>query len=273
MNELLKRSLTGLVFVSLIVLTCLFSFSLLALLMSFILYLGTIEFSRLLKLNKAEINLFQFTSVLFYSLIILPVFIDLGNFIHLPFAIVSAGIVILAGLKYFDLVFGLIYLTFPLALIFFTGTPDYRLENGEWVYNKQFSTELILLTFIFIWIFDSAAYIIGKIFGKNKMAPHISPGKTWEGFLGGFFITIIAAIVICETQNISESLLIPIAIITGVFGILGDLLESAIKRHAQVKDSGKILPGHGGILDRFDSVLLVFPIVVSYNYIYINFIA
>jgi phosphatidate cytidylyltransferase len=121
----------------------------------------------------------------------------------------------------------------------------------------------ILYSLFIIWATDSGAYFIGRAIGKRKLWPEISPNKTVEGFLGGIFCALIVAILFSLFSNIDASMLklIIITAILSVFGQMGDLVESALKRHFNVKDSGKILPGHGGILDRFDSLLFVWPLI------------
>lgn len=126
----------------------------------------------------------------------------------------------------------------------------------------------LLLTFLFIWMSDTAAYFVGKFFGKHKLAPHISPNKTVEGSLGGLFFTVLFAFTIANIFQYSVSLMMLLAIIVNVFAQLGDLVESAIKRQAKIKDSGNLLPGHGGILDRFDSALFAIPAV----YLFLSFV-
>lgn len=120
----------------------------------------------------------------------------------------------------------------------------------------------ILYAMLIVWLTDSGAYIFGRQFGKHKLAPKVSPNKTWEGsVLGTVAASIILAIYLhffpVGTLNLVE--MVGITIILSIFGQIGDLIESALKRHYGVKDSGKILPGHGGILDRFDSMLVVMP--------------
>lgn len=121
-------------------------------------------------------------------------------------------------------------------------------------------TYIVYALFI-IWATDSGAYFIGRAFGKKKLWPEISPKKTVEGFFGGIASALIVAILFVLFTEINESMwnLLWITTILSIFGQIGDLVESAIKRHYSVKDSGNILPGHGGILDRFDSLLFVLP--------------
>ena len=123
--------------------------------------------------------------------------------------------------------------------------------------------EWIVYCLLVVWTTDSGAYFVGRKFGKNKLWPEISPKKTIEGFVGGIVIAVIFAIGLQCIQPIMSNFvsLILITIVASMMGQMGDLVESAIKRHYNVKDSGNILPGHGGILDRFDSLLFVVPLL------------
>ena len=114
-----------------------------------------------------------------------------------------------------------------------------------------------------MWLTDTGAYIFGRLMGKHKLWPVISPNKTIEGFIGGLICSIIVPLVMLQFVdfNIAIWLLIIVTIILSMFGQLGDLVESGLKRHFGVKDSGRILPGHGGILDRFDSFMFVLPLL------------
>lgn len=119
---------------------------------------------------------------------------------------------------------------------------------------------VIIYLLIIIWSTDSFAYLVGRKIGKTKLAPKISPNKTWEGAIGGTVVaTALASIYLVAVEPIGMSLWISIivTILLSITGQIGDLLESFVKRYYGVKDSGNILPGHGGILDRFDSLLLV----------------
>ncbi|MDX9933337.1 MAG: phosphatidate cytidylyltransferase, partial [Bacteroidales bacterium] len=126
------------------------------------------------------------------------------------------------------------------------------------VFNSSVSWLLVLLAAI--WINDSMAYITGSLIGKHKLIERISPGKTWEGFLGGLIFTIATLLIINQIFFDFDAIsLAIIALVIVMSGTIGDLLESKLKREAGVKDSGNIMPGHGGILDRIDSLLVAAP--------------
>lgn len=153
------------------------------------------------------------------------------------------------------------YIALPLSTInllaFQTG------EEG--LYNAL----LPLSIFIFLWVNDTGAYCVGSLIGKHKLFPRVSPGKTWEGSVGGGLLVLVAAAVIGwltngETASLSIPVWMGLGLVVVVFGTLGDLVESMFKRTLGVKDSGNILPGHGGMLDRFDSSLMAIPAAVVY---------
>lgn len=128
-----------------------------------------------------------------------------------------------------------------------------------------YSPRWILFTFYFLWIYDSMAFVSGRLLGKHPVWPSVSPGKTWEGSIGGAIFTITLAIIFSRFMPVLSSWeWIGFAIIVVLFGSLGDFFESWMKRTAGVKDSGRILPGHGGILDRLDSLLLSAPFITLY---------
>lgn len=135
---------------------------------------------------------------------------------------------------------------------------------------KIVDPKLVLVLLATIWIADTAAYFAGKNFGKHKLAPTISPGKTWEGVAGALIgVTIFGAILYFGFDVKSLAILPALWIIAG-FGVIGDLFESMMKRQANIKDSGDLLPGHGGILDRIDGIIPSLPIAIlmiyAYNY-------
>ena len=129
-------------------------------------------------------------------------------------------------------------------------------------YFSSYNPNILLGSFILVWVNDSFAYLIGKNFGKQKLFPSISPKKTVEGFLGGLFFACIASYFIAHySDTLKFSHWLMLGIIISVFGTLGDLIESKFKRQAGVKDSGVIMPGHGGLLDRLDSIIFAAPFI------------
>ena len=128
--------------------------------------------------------------------------------------------------------------------------------------SGSFNSNTIVGMFILIWINDSFAYLIGSNFGRQKLFESVSPKKTVEGFLGGVFFSAIGSYFIFKyTNNLEFSNWLIISVIVSVFGTIGDLIESKYKRQANVKDSGNLMPGHGGLLDRLDSAIFVAPFV------------
>ena len=123
----------------------------------------------------------------------------------------------------------------------------------------------VMFILVLIWGADSGAYFAGRRWGSRKLAPHVSPGKTWEGVLGACSVTILLAIVGGIILDIPDFKLVPfilLCLLTTLFSVVGDLFESMLKRQAGVKDSGNVLPGHGGILDRIDSLVAGLPVFV-----------
>lgn len=126
--------------------------------------------------------------------------------------------------------------------------------------DKEFTPLLLLGVFMLIWVNDTGAYMVGKNFGRQKLFPSVSPKKTMEGFLGGLFFACVASYFIARfTGTLDFTNWLVLSIIASVFGTLGDLIESKFKRQANVKDSGVIMPGHGGLLDRLDSIIFAAP--------------
>ena len=125
---------------------------------------------------------------------------------------------------------------------------------------------IIISIFITLWATDSAAYFLGSAFGKHKLFPRVSPNKSWEGAIAGFIFAIVTMVVLNTIllSFISFTDALVIGIIIGLFGQIGDLIESLLKRDAGVKDSSNLIPGHGGVLDRFDSLFFSAPIIFLY---------
>ncbi|AUP80432.1 phosphatidate cytidylyltransferase [Flavivirga eckloniae] len=129
-------------------------------------------------------------------------------------------------------------------------------------YNEDYDPNILLGSFILVWVNDTFAYLVGKNFGKQKLFEKISPKKTVEGFLGGLFFSCVASYFIATfTGLLGFTSWLILSIIISVFGTLGDLIESKFKRQANVKDSGVIMPGHGGLLDRLDSIIFAAPFI------------
>jgi phosphatidate cytidylyltransferase len=156
--------------------------------------------------------------------------------------------------------FGIIYVAVPLSFANYLVFTDLSME----AYNHH----LLLAIFVLIWTYDTFAYLTGKYFGRHKLLEKVSPKKTWEGTLGGVIMSAAGGwLIYWFTGHLTWQHWIIIAILTAFSGTVGDLTESAFKRQVGVKDSGKILPGHGGMLDRFDAALFAIPVVTLYFYL------
>ncbi|MDY3350815.1 phosphatidate cytidylyltransferase [Riemerella anatipestifer] len=154
------------------------------------------------------------------------------------------------------LIFAVIYTVIPFS--FALGLPTFIKGLPE-----SFSMEVFWM-FVLIWSSDSFAYVFGRLFGKHKMAPKISPKKTWEGFIGGVLSTMLLGFFIEQNYTELRGNWILVGVLVSVFAPMGDLLESQLKRTFGVKDSGNIIPGHGGILDRLDSFMVCAPVLYLY---------
>jgi len=187
---------------------------------------------------------------------LLPVFILSYLLILIASAIFLRRHDILHGIIYS--VFGQIYITMPLSLLMFISySPDMAVSEYNWV--------PVLALFVFLWVNDTAAYFIGSLIGKHKLIEHISPKKSIEGFIAGIFFTILSSLIFDRLYpGFSTIFWMGLAAVVALFGTLGDLFESLIKRTCNVKDAGDLIPGHGGILDRVDSLLVTVPAVYLY---------
>ena len=156
--------------------------------------------------------------------------------------------------------FPIIWIVFPLSLIYF------------WNIQPE-ASPLIIALFIIIWLYDTLAYCAGSLVGKHPLFERISPKKSWEGFLFSLVITSLLSIGFYYIPYFNIDIFttyyhwIGLAVLVIIFGTFGDLIESMFKRASKIKDSGKLLPGHGGILDRFDSLLLAVPVAYFYYWV------
>jgi len=266
-NNFLKRIVTSAVFVIILIGSSLWNSTSFFVLFFSITLLGMVEFYRItFKIDhKPQIILGIVLGLIVFTSIFLVASSKLGNailLIYIPL-IITIFIVELFRNKEDPFgniaftIFGSIYIAVPFGLL------SYFVFNSQMGF--QYNPFILITYFILIWANDSGAYLVGSAFGKHKLFERISPKKSWEGFVGGAIFSLITAyIASLLIVQIKLADWLAISAITFTFGTLGDLFESLLKRGSNVKDSGNILPGHGGILDRFDSLLLSAPIVFVY---------
>jgi len=263
-NNFIKRTITGAFFVIFIIGSVLLNPWVFASLFLLVSVAGMFEYFRVM----ARLDLYpaRMTSLLVSVVVYAGVVSVLTGLLSPDY--LKAGIVIVPLLLIVELfrnkgnpfrnvaaaMLGIAWIVFPLALL--SGFFNPAADRG-WIHGGA-----LLGFFLILWIYDSGAYIVGSVAGKRKMLERISPGKSWEGFAGGTAAGLLTAYMISASFLEFSSLeWMLIAIVIIIFGTLGDLIESMLKRSAGIKDSGSLLPGHGGILDRFDAVLVAAPFV------------
>ena len=257
MNETLKRALSGAVYIILLLSCILYSKESLAILFSILLVFGVYEFAKMTSVNfYAGIVIAGFSYYLLYNE---SYNVLINNCITIFTVLISARLLYFLFQKKdkeFDIV------TQYLILIGYIIFP-FILTNYVPIGQKGYNSDILISIFILIWTNDTFAYLVGKNFGKNKLFPSVSPKKTIEGFIGGLLFSVIGGILLAKYFIEAKYVYfwIIIAIIVSIFSTLGDLIESKLKRVAGVKDSGTIMPGHGGILDRLDSIIFVIPFI------------
>ena len=261
MSKLLPRFITGVVFLGLVIVSVTISPWIFAALFGFFTVIGIIEFYRMSgmlgftpqKVTGIVIGFLTFLVLFSLTMEILPpemVFL-------LPVLMLSIPIIELFRQKptptsdWAQTLFAPMYIALPFGLMAnMLFLPD----------THEFSPKIILSFFAFVWISDTGAFCVGSLIGKHKLIPKISPKKTIEGLLGGIVFTLLSSIAVYHWVGVfSQAHWLIISLVTVIFATFGDLVESMVKRNAGVKDSGKMLPGHGGVLDRFDSTLLAVP--------------
>jgi len=200
-------------------------------------------FAIVLFLQNFELNIIIFLASLLWWLICIPLLVLFpfkeNIILHNQFVKTLIGIILLSATL--------------VAMVLLRNNPDY-------------GSEFVLYLILTIWFADSGAYFAGRAFGKTKLMPNVSPGKTWEGVAGAIAITLLgttAALYVLNIPSEHSLFFILLAVVTVAYSIVGDLSESMFKRMANLKDSGNLLPGHGGILDRIDSLMSAFPIFVA----------
>ncbi len=264
MNETLKRSISGAVYILLLIVSIICSKETFFILFGLFLLIAVFEFCELIHLNK-----------------IIPVIIAVllyGSITYLESKNQSLS-------KNFDYTLLIATLLISFRCIFFLFNDRHQKIEKVWKYLfllgyiilpfiiitkipfgiKGYNPKIIIGIFILIWTNDTFAYIVGKSIGKHKLYEKISPKKTIEGFIGGIFFAVIASYLIATYyiggKQAAQFIWLGFALIVGIFGTIGDLVQSKFKRIANVKDSGTIMPGHGGVLDRLDSVIFVAPFI------------
>lgn len=267
MKEAIVRSISGLLYISILVASILSSELIFISLFYLIGLVCLIEMQKLLHLRSYALYAVQ--ALLFYlfsylkfnqDATILLLFITIFvNLFLVKDLLVIKKIPVFEKKKYIIIIFYLIS-----SVIFLTLIPTIE---------GVFIPKLVVGIFVLIWTNDTFAYIIGKNFGRNKLYERISPNKTIEGFLGGLIFSGIASFFIYSyTQFLTFAIWLGLAIILSVFGTLGDLIQSKFKRQAGVKDSGTLMPGHGGLFDRLDSIIFASPFVYAYLYL-LNYVS
>ncbi len=285
MNETLKRALSGAVYITLLLTCILYSIESFFILFGIFLIIATYEFCDIIKINKfigiplaiviyGTVTLVSFykplvekglssitkkqlhldvdTDLVYKSLLLVTILVSI-KCIHFLFT--DSIKTISNSMKYLYLI-GYVILPF----LFIT-----KISFGQNKYNNK----IIIGLFILIWTNDTFAYLVGRSFGKHKLFERISPKKTIEGFIGGVTFAILAGFLLSKfyikpnPNFLQKSIIIwtTIAVLVGFMGTIGDLVESKFKRIAGVKDSGNIMPGHGGMLDRLDSIIFVAPFI------------
>ena len=279
-KNLIVRSITGVLFVAIMVAGFLNSMAMI-LLFTIITGLTLWEYTGLVNDRVADVNVNRFISTVggvyfFIAIAMWSISVVKGFAVMMPYVLTIIYLLIselyaknrnaVTNMAYTML--GQMYIALPLALI-----NVLAFKRDEYGNFSGYDMLLPLSVFILLWANDSGAYCFGSMFGKHKLFPRISPGKTWEGSVGGgIFAVVIAGVIGILANSGSEAHVLNVAQWLGlgavvvVFGTWGDLVESLFKRTIGVKDSGKILPGHGGMMDRFDSSLLAIPAAVLYLY-------
>lgn len=254
MNEVVKRTLSGIVYIILLVGAILYSVETFLLLFAVFFITAVIEFCKLYQINK-----------IYGLLLSVAIAVSLFFLNNHPYNSALLCVVPFSIFLMIDLFQNQSKIEQPLFkklihLIGYVTLPFFIITQLPYL-NGNYSPFLLLSIFIMIWCNDTFAYICGRLLGKHKLYEKISPKKTIEGFIGGLLFTQLAAFIIYKTSSLQISLIAWLLIALGisVLGTVGDLIESKYKRQAGVKDSGNIMPGHGGILDRFDSILFAAP--------------
>jgi phosphatidate cytidylyltransferase len=255
-KDILKRAITGVIFLVVLISAILYSPYTLTFIFFVVLLIGNAETNRMISIPTIHPQPIL-SGILTKLMYLLPVGYFLGLF---DLKWVLSILIVIVFIPIFELFRNLKHpmanIAYSILPAIYLGLPMATLVAIAW-HDGTFDPYMLLGLFIVIWVYDSGAYLFGTLLGKHKLFERISPKKTWEGAIGGGIVAVLTATFVLgyyiPTLTIFQWLIASILIV--VFGTFGDLMESLLKRSAGVKDSGNILPGHGGILDRFDSVL------------------
>lgn len=261
MKDLTKRTITGAIYVlSVIAAVCIDRY-VAAVYFGMIMILALREF--IIVSAKAEVRLnapmIYFVSVVSYLALVSHAF----GFAYSAIAMFASLLCIIAlaiSALYVKSATPFTSMAYSLTAVGYIVLP-LSLSNLLFAMHDYFDCNVLLSIFIFAWCNDTFAYLIGCKFGKRRLFERHSPKKSWEGFFGGFVATVLAGTLMWHFFGGNIYIWLLMAVVTTVVGTFGDLIESMFKRQMGVKDSGNILPGHGGILDRFDILLLVLPVM------------
>ncbi|QJP34449.1 phosphatidate cytidylyltransferase [Nonlabens sp. Ci31] len=279
MRELITRSISGIVYVSLVVLSALFSRDVFIILFCAFAFICLLELMPMIRLRQWFI--YPILPIAYYFLVWKSVSME---FIYLLLiATLLVNIYLIRDLVLVDRIALFNTKKHIIALLYLIGSslflaliPDVVAKTN--FVQDSFQEELIIGIFVIIWTNDSFAYLFGKNFGKHKLMKRISPKKTIEGFIGGLVMAIAAGAGLffylesIGIINYSVWDWMIIAFVVAFFGTIGDLIQSKIKRQAEVKDSGSIMPGHGGIFDRMDSIIFAAPFAYA-TFLIINYVS
>lgn len=277
MNNFIKRTLTGLIFVGILVSAILCGAYTFAILFSLITALSLWELYGLLK-HYQDATLTRIVSTVAGAYLFWACFLDAsgltGGTVFLPYIIFIMYTLIRelyakSPNPIHNWAFGFfpqIYCAGSFSLMNYLA-----LGRVDAISSSEYAPWLVLAIFIFVWLNDTGAFLVGSLLGRHKLFERISPKKSWEGFWGGFVIVLLGSqAVACFEPQVSRLHWLVLSAIIVLFATWGDLTESLLKRTLGVKDSGNILPGHGGMLDRFDSVLMASPAAYIYIELFIR---
>ena len=261
-NTLVVRSLTGAVFVAVIIASLLFHSYAAFVVFGVAMYVSYAESMKMIGSGGINFRLKKMIAMLIYGSVYMysTSAMEISPLFFISPFLICFGIIELYNKNGETLkniaydVFSLIYIILPFSLV------NIMLNNGA-----EFNGMILLAIFFLIWVNDSFAYLFGVSFGKHRLWERISPKKSWEGFVGGALSTIVVSYFGAK-YFFPEMMwqMVGLSLIVVVFGTFGDLFESQLKRQFGLKDSGNILPGHGGFLDRFDSFLFIIPMAMVY---------